>query len=175
MTIAFDELDVTVGGESSNSYGTVEELRAYFMSRSEAAEFTAMSDDVLVARLIQAALINDTLLTPYGVLASNSQSLLFPRKNLKDKHGRVYAEAVIPDKIKYAQFEQALYCHTNNIMMPSILTQGFVEAKLDVMSIKLDKDFVPKKLSYDAVDYLSLFGEVSSGGNDMNIISVVRY
>lgn len=171
----FDELDVTVGGSSANSYGTLEELRDYFSGRSEAEEFLALDDNVLTARMIQAALINDTLLTPYGVLSSDSQSLLFPRKKLKDKHGRTYADDVIPAKIKYAQFEQAFYCNTNNITLPSILTQGFVEAKLDVMSIKLDKDFVPKKLSYDAVDYLSLFGDVDSGNNDMKTINVVRY
>ena len=93
-----------------------------------------------------------------------------------DKHGRKYADNIVPDKIKYAQFEQAFYCNTNNITIPSLLTQGFVEAKLDVMSVKLDKDFVPQKLSYDVIDFLSLFGDVDSSlSNDVNSVYVVRY
>lgn len=174
--VSFTELITTVGGEDSNSYGTLEELKNYFAHRTEAASFLEQEDDVLIARLIQAAFINDTLLTPYGKRVSDSQSLSFPREGLFDKHGRKYSNSVIPDKIKFAQFEQALYCATNNIMLPSILTQGFSEAKLDVMSIKLNKDFVPRKLSYDAVDFLSLFGEVdASFGGDVNIINVTRY
>lgn len=176
MAISFADLDVTVGGATSNSYGTLEELKAYFSNRSEADDFLSMSDDVLTARLIQAAMINDTVLTAYGELASNEQSLLFPRSNLIDKHGRTYADDVIPDKIKWAQFEQALFCNTNNISIPSILTQGFSEAHLDVMSIKLDKDFIPNKLSYDVIDFLSLFGTVDTAlGSDTQYVYVVRY
>lgn len=174
--MAYTDIDTTIGGETSNSYGTVQELRDYFAHRSEASQFLALDDEVLSARLIQAALINDVVLTPYGKLASDTQRLAFPRKDLVDKHGRKYAEDVIPDKIKYAQFEQAFYCNTNNITIPSILTQGFIEAKLDVMSVKLDKDFVPQKLSYDVIDFLSLFGDVdSSFNNDVNSVYVVRY
>lgn len=174
--MTFTELDTTVGSSTANSYGTLQELKDYFANRSEASEFLAMSDDVLIARLIQATLINDVALTPVGKLASNEQSLLFPRDSLVDKHGRTYRNDEIPKQVKYAQFEQALYCNMNNIMLPSILTQGFSEAKLDVMSIKLDKDFVPKKLSYEATDFLSLFGEVdSSNSTGSKTVRVIRY
>lgn len=174
--MSFTELDVTVGSATANSYGTVEELKDYFAHRSEASEFISLDDEILTARLIQAALVNDTVLRAYGTRASDEQNLSFPRKGLIDKHGRKYAEDVIPDKIKYAQFEQAFYCNTNSVALPSILTQGFVEAKLDVMSVKLDKDFIPQKLSYDVIDFLSLFGEVDSSlTNDVSSVYVVRY
>lgn len=174
MSVNFDAIDTTVGGESANSYGSVQELRSYFQNRSEAQLFLQLDDSVLSARLIQAALIIDSVLTPAGTLASENQSMLFPRKNLVDRHGRSYTDTVIPDKIKYAQFEQAFYCNTNNIMLPTLLTQGFSEAKLDVLSIKLDKDFVPKKMSFDAIDFLSLFGEVSCDDN-VHTVNIVRY
>ena len=174
MPVNFDVLVTEVGGSDSNSYGTLDELKSYFQNRIEASDFMSLDDSILIARLIQAALIIDSVIVPNGCLVSNTQSLLFPRKNLYDKHGRKYSEDSIPNKIKYAQFEQALYCNTNNIMLPSVLTQGFVEAKLDVLSIKLDKDFVPKKISYDALDYLTLFGDVELGG-DMHTVNVVRY
>lgn len=174
--ISFTEIDTTVGGETSNSYGTLQEMKDYFAHRTEASAFLSLSDEVLTARLIQAALINDTVLTPFGVRSSDTQNLAFPRKGLFDKHGRKYSEDVIPDKIKFAQFEQALYCNTNSVMIPSLLTQGFVEAKLDVMSIKLDKDFVPQKLSYDVVDFLGLFGNVDASLTDtVHSVNIVRY
>jgi hypothetical protein len=173
--MSFTELDTTVGGATSNSYGTLEELKAYFANRSEASDFLSQSDDVLTARMIQAVLINDATLQPFGKLASNDQSLLFPRSQLKDVHGREYKDDEIPRHIKYAQFEQALYCNTNNILLPSVLTQGFSEAKLDVMSIKLDKDFVPKRLSYEAIDFLSLFGEVEHASSSTKNVRIVRY
>ena len=175
MPISFIELVTDVGGEASNSYGTMDELRDYFFNRSEAADLLAEDDSVIMARMIQATLINDTLLKAYGELVSDSQSLEFPRKDLYDKHGRTYPDDVIPDKIKYAQFEQALYLYKNDISFPSILTQGFKEAKLDVMQIKLDMDFAPKKLSYDAIDFLSLFGEVTQADSKMKQVQVIRY
>ena len=173
--ISFTELDATVGGETSNSYGTLDELKAYFANRDEASDLLAESDSALIARMIQATLINDTVLKAYGILASDEQSLEFPRKELVDKHGRSYADDIIPEKIKYAQFEQALYLYTNDISIPSILTQGFKEAKLDVMQIKLDKDFVPKKLAYDAIDFLELFGEVTLADSKFTQVQVIRY
>ena len=175
MAIDFIELVTDVGGETSNSYGTLDELKAYFGNRSEAASLLAEDDSILIARMIQAALINDTVLKAYGELVSNEQSLEFPRKDLYDKHGRSYPDDAIPEKIKYAQFEQALYLYKNDISFPSILTQGFKEARLDVMQIKLDTDFVPKKLSYDAIDFLSLFGEVTLADSKMKQVQVIRY
>ena len=173
--ISFTELITDVGGETSNSYGTLDELKAYFAHRDEAASLLAEDDSVLIARMIQATLINDTVLKAYGSLVSDEQSLEFPRKELVDKHGRSYADDIIPEKIKYAQFEQALYLYSNDISVPSILTQGFSMAKLDVMQIKLDKDFVPKKLSYDAIDFLELFGEVTLADSKMTQVQVIRY
>lgn len=175
MAISFTELDTTVGGETANSYGTLAELKDYFTNRAEAASLLTEGDSVLIARMIQATLINDTVLKAYGAIASDTQSLEFPRKELVDKHGRSYEDNIIPDKIKYAQFEQALYLYLNDISTPNILTQGFKEAKLDVMQIKLDKDFVPKKLSYDAIDFLELFGEVTLADSNFTQVQVIRY
>lgn len=173
MSISFDALDTTVGGENSNSYGTLEELKAYFANRSEASTFIALEDDELIARMIQATMINDALLTAFGTIASGEQSLEFPRLDLVDRHGRVYESTIIPEKIKWAQFEQAKYLATNSISLPAILTQGFSEAKLDVMSIKLSKEFIPRKVSFDAIDYLELFGTVSEG--DTKSVMLIRY
>lgn len=173
--MTFSTLDTTVGGVNANSYGTVEELRSYFANRSEASAFLAMSDETIIARMIQATIINDTVLYPNGILANTEQALAFPRKKLRDKHGRTYAEDTIPRQVKYAQFEQALYCFNNSVTLPSILTQGFSEVKLDVMSLKLNKEFVPKKMSEDAIDFLSLFGEVTSQNGDMYHVNIVRY
>ena len=167
-------LDTTVGGENSNSYVTLEEAEAYLQYRSDASSFLEMSDESKSYYLIYATLINDTLLYPTGTPTNKDQALLFPRKNLRDAHGKEYSDNAIPNYIKYAQIEQALYLTSNNIKTPSMLQQGFSEARLDVMSIKLDKSFIPSKLDSTAIDFLSLFGVVDNSIG-MNVVNIIRY
>lgn len=168
-------LDATVGGENSNTYGTLEEALFYFKGRSDASAFTEASEEEQIARLIQATRINDLVLIPYGKRTNENQSLDFPRTNLIDKHGRKYKSDEIPALVKYAEFEQALYLMSNSTKLPSILTQGFSEAKLDVMSIKVDATMIPKKLDTDAFDFLSIFGELESTTGLTSIVNVIRY
>lgn len=169
-----DALDTTIGGSSSNSYATVEEATAYLAFRSDASSFLALSTDDKEGYLKYATLLNDLLLTPVGTPTSSEQSLLFPRENLIDAKGKIYANDVIPAPIKYAQIEQALYLVNNSIKVPSMLQQGFSSAKLDVMSITLDKTFIPSKVDSDAVNFLELFGRVSNNVG-LNVVDVIRY
>lgn len=152
-----------VGSKNANSYGTLEEMRHYFLHISTAEQFLALSEQTQIAYLIQAVRVNDTMLSPFGTPTYEEQALLFPRTNLIDKHGRRYTKDEIPKQIKWAQFEEARYLYSTGTKLPSMLTQGFSEARLDVMSIKLDKSFIPLKVDNDAADFLSLFGTVDAG------------
>lgn len=165
-----------VGSEDANSYGTLDEMYHYFLHISTAEQFLALDEQTQIAYMIQAARINDTMLDPIGIATYENQALLFPRKRLVDRHGRKYGEDEIPKQVKWAQFEEARYLYSTGTKLPSMLTQGFSEAKLDVMSIKLDKDFIPLKVDNDAVDFLSLFGSVDSGSlGGFHMIDVWRY
>lgn len=168
-------LDATVGSTSANSYGTLEEALFYFKGRSDASAFTDASEEEQIARLIQATRINDLMIIPFGTRTFPEQSLDFPRANLVDKHGRTYKPDEIPALVKYAEFEQALYLMSNSTKFPSILTQGFSEARLDSMSIKVDATMIPKKLDTDALDFLSLFGQLESNSGATSIVNVIRY
>jgi hypothetical protein len=169
-------LVANVGSPEANSYGTLAEMNLYFSGRSDAVEFLEATEQEKIARLIQATVINDLLLHAVGNRTTEEQSLEFPRTNLVDSHGRKYSSNEIPAKIKYAQFEQALYLFTTSIKMPSILTQGFSQAKLDVMSVTVDKSFIPNKLDTDALDFLREFGMVDSGSvGSVHTPNVVRY
>ena len=64
---------------------------------------------------------------------------------------------------------------SNSTKFPSILTQGFSEARLDSMSIKVDATMIPKKLDTDALDFLSLFGQLESNSGATSIVNVIRY
>lgn len=169
-------LVTTVGATDANSYGTLDEMNLYFTGRSDAVDFLQATEQEQIARLVQATVINDLLLHAFGERATEEQSLEFPRNNLVDKHGRRYSNTDIPAKIKYAQFEQALYLFTSSIKLPSILMQGFSQAKLDVMSVTVDKQFIPNKLDTDALDFLREFGIVDSGSvGNVHVANVVRY
>ena len=165
-----------VGSEEANSYGTLDEMRHYFLNISTAEQFLALNEQTQIAYMIQAVRVNDTMLDPVGQPTHENQSLLFPRKKLIDRHGRIYGEDEIPKQVKWAQFEEARYLYSTGTKLPSMLTQGFSEARLDVMSIKLDKDFIPLKVDNDAADFLSLFGTVDSGSlGGFHMIDVWRY
>lgn len=169
-------LVTTVGGKDTNSYGTLAEMNLYFSGRSDAVDFLSATEQEQIARLIQATVINDLLLHAFGNRTTEEQALEFPRTNLVDLHGRKYNSTEIPAKIKYAQFEQALHLFTSSIKLPSILTQGFSQARLDVMSITVDKQFIPNKLDTDALDFLREFGVVDNGSvGNLQVANVVRY
>lgn len=169
-------LNTTVGSPEANSYGTLEEMHNYFKYISSAFTFLTADEDVQIAYMIQAARINDTMLTPFGIETYSDQALLFPRTKLVDKHGRVYASDEIPKQVKWAQFEEANYLFNTGSKLPSNLMQGFSSAKLDTMSITLDKDFIPLKIDNDASDFLLLFGTLSQGTlSGISMVDVWRY
>lgn len=168
-------LTTTAGGESSNSYGTVAELEAYFTGRSDAISFLAANEQTRIAYLIYATLINDLLLFPIGTQTYDNQALLFPRTNLIDKHGISYTSTAIPAKIKQAQFEQALYLYGTGIKPNSILSQGFSEIKLDVIQLKIDKTLIPNRLDSTALLFLSEFGNVEHASSEVSFVDVWRY
>ena len=169
-------LVTTVGDKNANSYGTLDEMYLYFTGRSDAVNFLSATMQEQIARLIQATVINDLLLHAVGARTYEEQALEFPRTALVDSHNRKYSSTEIPAKIKYAQFEQALYLFTTNIKLPSILTKGFSQAKLDTMSITVDKQFIPNKLDSDSIDFLKEFGRVDSGSlGNVTVANVVRY
>jgi len=116
-------IDATIGGETSNSYVTLEEAAAYFGERLRANAWGAASESDKEKALLQACrhiersrpLVNRR---PYGypsapvesvaydplAPSSPAQALSFPRKKDKDSDG----DYAIPQPVRHAQCEEAL-------------------------------------------------------------------
>lgn len=108
-------LDATVGGSSSNTYATLEEADAYFDARLYASAWTSLTgtDGIETKKkaLIAAAQRNDQ--EPLdGARAALGQRLEWPRTGVTDRSGYSVASTAIPEDIKIAQYETALFLLT---------------------------------------------------------------
>lgn len=99
-------LDATVGGASSNSYVTLFEADEYFFDRAHAGDWDNVDDQESL--LVTASLTLDWYVTWKGTRAVETQSMQWPRSDVYDDRGELYAEDVIPQKVKTAVFELAL-------------------------------------------------------------------
>lgn len=102
-------LDSTIGGASSNSFGSLAEAEAYFEARLYSDAWSgAASDDVKKQALIMATqqIVNETCWT--GSPATTTQALPWARTGMYDRNGNAIASNVIPQDLKNAQFEMAL-------------------------------------------------------------------
>lgn len=100
----------TVGGSTSNSYGTEAEADAYFVDHPSFDAWDASTDQV--AMLIHATRLLEQF-DWIGDPATTTQALAWPRVT-NDFYDLAHDEFpfdddVIPPKLKYAQFEAALW------------------------------------------------------------------
>lgn len=158
-------IDATVGGTDSNSYVTLAESETYFENRPFSTDWIALTDDEKSQYLIYSTMMIDNMLVPYGTIASDTQALNFPREDLYDCNGREIEDDVIPDGIKRAQMEQAIYLFSSGDITskPSLLTQGFKSAKVGDLSITVDKLNVANKLADQTMNFLRCYGVLTSG------------
>lgn len=123
-------LDATVGGASANSFSTVTEADDYLMTRRLHADawFQASSQSHILrhyddteetiepnqkaAALMWATAVLDRL-NWCGTRAATTQALSWPRSTAYDRYGVLIASTVIPDELKWATAELALF-HLEN-------------------------------------------------------------
>lgn len=105
-------LNAVVGGASANSYVTLAEAIAYFEARLATQAWdsnTALHERALVAataRLDQCLFV--------GLKANTTQRLKWPRVGVRDDDDRAVEDDIIPQNIKDAQCEIALYLLAGN-------------------------------------------------------------
>ena len=101
-------LDATVGGTSSDTYGTLAEATAYFEARGEAASWTG-TDAVKEAALRKGATYLDNLYRSKwkGLRVNRDQARAWPRSYAIDSDGYSVIADTIPAEVKNAQFEAA--------------------------------------------------------------------
>ena|SRR5215204_673724 len=123
-------LDATVGGSSSNSYVTVLEADAYFADRLYASAWTG--DDKATALVTAARRLDQE--DYLGYRATNEQAMKWPRYDTGDEDGRWYASDSIPQPVRDAQCELALYLLETDGLKQSRLS-NFVHLKIGPLDL----------------------------------------
>jgi len=100
-------IDATVGGVAANSYALRSEADTYFANHPSFDTWDAILDADQEALMIHATRLLDQL-DYVGDRATTTQALEWPRID-NDTYDIVWANNVIPPKLKYAEFEIALW------------------------------------------------------------------
>jgi hypothetical protein len=115
----------------ANSYITQANAMAYFINRGDTV-FTSATSDQQITALVRAASGMDAWLTGrwYGRKASSTQSLDWPRREVRDVDGYRVASNVIPNKVQYAQAEVAKIEMTTPFIQQSVSKDDMVKSEV---------------------------------------------
>ena len=164
-------IDATVGGATSNSYGTEAEATQYFDERIPLNPPWSSAPDA-PAVLIMATRILDAYFQPLKVLvkcsdgcdsyykirrhwtgapATSTQRLAWPRIGMYDRNGNAIASNIIPQELKDAQFELAGRLLNSDLTLQNeIALQGITSAKVGSLAVTF-KDSIAAQVVPDAI------------------------
>ena len=167
-------LVATAGAANANSYCDLAFADSFFSSRLGSEKWLQAQTLFREASLVTAAIVLDSDFSWIGVVASDTQSMRWPRKYVEDVDGREVTDTTIPLPIKQAQCELAL----------QILKDGEytgVISDLDTVrvgSIRVDFDQLAAKYAVPrtVLSLLSHWGtyEGAAGGRSVKVAKLVR-
>jgi hypothetical protein len=100
-------LVATAGASNANTYVTLADADTYHESHYYASTWTAASDANQNIALVWATRLLDATYDWVGTIASDTQSLRWPRAAAYDRDGRLLANDEIPTELEYATAELA--------------------------------------------------------------------
>lgn len=107
-------LDATVGGANSNSYLTVAAMNALAETYPHMNAWLTEADINKAQLLIHATRMLDLNFAPFGIVTTETQALLWPRRHVVDQTtGRLLASDSIPSFVQQATAEWAWALHEN--------------------------------------------------------------
>lgn len=162
-------LIVTIGGETSNSYVTLEEATSYLTEyRLYATEWTEAAGGDLdrEAALRWATVLIDSYFNFSGTINTKEQALRWPRYGAFDSDNRLIEQTLIPQDIKNATAELAYeLLKRDRSEEPGLLGQGFREAKIGSLEVKLDDRATPDMIPASVVALLTDIATPNSAFN----------
>lgn len=141
-------------------YAEIEETDSFFTGRADASHWYDLSRDTKQNALEQAARILDESFDWNGVPKTDHQKLRWPRKNVVDLDGSPIDPETVPEKIKIASMEQALYLTG---AVTRWMGTGIKSASIGGMSISLESSGMHELLSPAAVRAVRGFGKLRAG------------
>jgi hypothetical protein len=145
--MAVSAIDATVGGTSSNSYATQAEVQQYMDDRLNVTAWTGATDDQQKQAMIQGTRQLDALYSWVGTKADQDQALDWPRVAAIDCEGYLIDSDEIPQRIKDAQSEYALYLLQRDTVEPDLVVKGIKSAKVGPLAVEVDGLSIPALLN----------------------------
>jgi hypothetical protein len=150
--MATSTLVATVGATTANTYGTRTEANAYFEDRLHTEVWDAASDTEKDQALLWATKLLDRAFDWAQNVVDEDQALLWPRNGILDVNElSVILDSVVPDELKWAQFEYAKALITADPTLDkSQAVEGLTELTAGPVTLKF-KDLIEGKLLPDMV------------------------
>ena len=93
----------------TNSYLDVAEATQILSETICNESWLALTDSVKLASLMQASQLLDSNFDWVGEISTDTQTLRWPRKNVTDRDGRLIPSDIIPNDVKLATAQMAVY------------------------------------------------------------------
>ena len=189
-TIAID------GGTGSWTVGTVIQFEGhdteYTLTAGSSTSLSfspvltaAIADDEVINRLTPntrekalmfATRVIDEMMQWYGTIRTTTQALRWPRAGVVDRDGNEYDYDTVPGDIEEATAELALaFLDSDRFKTPELLGQGFREAKLGEMEVKVDRTMVEEAIPDNIRAMLAHMGEINVvAAKGMKVIKLDR-
>ena len=148
----------------SLSYAETEEADLFFSSRQDASHWKNLTSEQKKSALEQATRLLDDTFDWYGTPSQAEQPLRWPRKNVSDLDGNPVDPAVIPDRIRHAVMEQALFL-TGTAAAAILSRSGIKSASAGEMSISLESGKSYQPISPEVIHSVRGLGVLRSRGS----------
>lgn len=166
-------IDATPGGISSNSYCTLAEAEAYHETRLYNTDWTTATDANKNIVLVWATRLLDEWVDWQGEKRDEDQALRWPRYNVLDRDGYEFDYDSIPQFLKDAVAEQAVYLLATDVTAAPD-TQGFSQIQVGDLKLvvdKLDRDKIGV-IAESVESIVGAYGDVQSRGGGRTITLV---
>jgi hypothetical protein len=182
--MAAPEINAAPGGPDSNSYCTLDEANAYHETRLHTTDWDIATDPTKAKALLWAARLLDSQIAWEGYPTDpDHQALLWPRigmydgdpidSGLYDGVGRILSDSEIPQALKDAQAELAMYLIAND-RTAELSTEGLGDVSVGPVKVGFNQGNSPKRRVIPEAVYemISLWGDRKYSASGM--INLVR-
>ena len=175
MMVTLDSNPVNL--KTFNSFLSVDEADKYFDTRLYSASWTDVEDETKKVALIASSRFLSVYYNYYGTRTEEFQNLAFPRIGLYDHDGYNLGYYTVPEKVKQATAELALYQLENESLVSNIsspLDSGLTEIKVSSIALKFSREALrdgdttdfefPQYIHSLLVDFIESLASIGSSG-----------
>jgi len=169
--MAVSTLDATAKGASANSFATRDAANQYFEDRPGSSSWSSASNDQKDQALLFATKLLNKNYRFKGEKTTTTQSLAWPRKYVPDPDPDIVYTAenvrlrdvymdddVIPDRVKFATYEQALALIKDSSRVEDPGLQQFDSLRIEgVVTMQVNSNKLPKQIARAAREFIQPF------------------